>query len=405
MTIKASTPAAVGSGVAVAQKPALPRITVPSQLSILLACRLRHGFCEDRPLEGRAATFDMRIWHAQRVVVVLPPAIGDVMMTIPLLAALHDGGWRVHTVLDEGLAGLRRAYEPYADYEYLVPAKRWRATSVLRDLPGRLALAARIRAARYDALIHVGSGSLGAWLTAAARIPVSIARDTHHKVALKRWASRVIYRYRVTVPDVHGVLVGLALAGPLGVPPAPPQFARLDPGRNRRNKALATTVVVAPDASEPGRALPLGEARALVARLRVVRPAVRIIVIGVGGGIAERLATSRDITAAHIGDSLDTIVSVIATAGCLIAADSGPGHIAAACGTPVVSIFGPGDPRTARPWLARDKLVVVRNERRCQPCRANGCQGSGVAECLEHLPVAAIVAQAYRLADAHAGPD
>jgi ADP-heptose:LPS heptosyltransferase len=49
----------------------------------------------------------------------------------------------------------------------------------------------------------------------------------------------------------------------------------------------------------------------------------------------------------------------------MISGDTGPMHIAAACGTPVIGIFGPTDPLRNGPW-SEDDLVASRY-------RACGC--------------------------------
>ena len=61
----------------------------------------------------------------------------------------------------------------------------------------------------------------------------------------------------------------------------------------------------------------------------------------------------------------------------MVSGDTGPMHIAAAVGTPVVAIFGPTRPARNGPWLA-DDVTVSRAEvcqchhlRRC--VRAIGC--------------------------------
>jgi len=73
-----------------------------------------------------------------KILVILPPAVGDGMIAIPLLEALSHAGYFVHTVRDRGMAGLVRTYDTYIEHEYLLSVKRWRATSPLRDIKGRL---------------------------------------------------------------------------------------------------------------------------------------------------------------------------------------------------------------------------------------------------------------------------
>ena len=48
--------------------------------------------------------------------------------------------------------------------------------------------------------------------------------------------------------------------------------------------------------------------------------------------------------------------------------DSGPMHIAAAVGTPVIGIFGPTNPVKNRPWGTYSDAVVVRHPLPCSPC-------------------------------------
>jgi heptosyltransferase-2 len=53
------------------------------------------------------------------------------------------------------------------------------------------------------------------------------------------------------------------------------------------------------------------------------------------------------------GLSLSVYAAVMACADAVLANDSGPMHMAAAVGVPVLGIFGPGDPVRTRPWGAR----------------------------------------------------
>jgi heptosyltransferase-2 len=61
------------------------------------------------------------------------------------------------------------------------------------------------------------------------------------------------------------------------------------------------------------------------------------------------------------------LVDVLGRADLLLCNDSGPGHIAAACGLPVIPIFGPTDPDWFRPWGA-DHHLVIRDICPWRPC-------------------------------------
>ena len=61
------------------------------------------------------------------------------------------------------------------------------------------------------------------------------------------------------------------------------------------------------------------------------------------------------------------LVGLLGSADLLLCNDSGPAHIAACCGRPVVAIFGPGEPVWFRPWGDQHK-VVIRDICPFRPC-------------------------------------
>jgi len=68
-----------------------------------------------------------------------------------------------------------------------------------------------------------------------------------------------------------------------------------------------------------------------------------------------------------------------------IGVDSAAPHIAAAVGTPTVTLYGPSDWRYWAPPGERNRAVVP--DMACAPCHLKGCEGSGVSRCLDTLPV------------------
>ena len=67
----------------------------------------------------------------------------------------------------------------------------------------------------------------------------------------------------------------------------------------------------------------------------------------------------------------------------VVAADTGPLHLACAIGTPAVALFGPTDPERNGPWSAAD-LVVARRPP-CFPCHRRNCPRH--ANVLAEIPV------------------
>jgi 3-deoxy-D-manno-octulosonic-acid transferase/heptosyltransferase-1 len=66
----------------------------------------------------------------------------------------------------------------------------------------------------------------------------------------------------------------------------------------------------------------------------------------------------------------------------LITTDSGPMHIAAAMGTPVVALFGPTDPTRTGPY--GQGHTIIRKELSCSPCFLKKCD---TIQCMHHISV------------------
>lgn len=67
------------------------------------------------------------------------------------------------------------------------------------------------------------------------------------------------------------------------------------------------------------------------------------------------------------------LVAIIKTAAVAVGPDSGPAHLAAAVGTPYVSLFGPTSPRRVAPY--GNEHLVVQSSVNCAPCYKKRCPG------------------------------
>jgi ADP-heptose:LPS heptosyltransferase len=72
--------------------------------------------------------------------------------------------------------------------------------------------------------------------------------------------------------------------------------------------------------------------------------------------------------------------------------DSGPMHVAAAVGRPVVAIFGPTNPRRTGPYGPGHRVLAGRAP--CSPCYRRHCKydrSNAVLLCLTNITAAAVV--------------
>ena len=68
----------------------------------------------------------------------------------------------------------------------------------------------------------------------------------------------------------------------------------------------------------------------------------------------------------------------------MVTNDTGPMHVAAALGRPVVALFGPTEPRRTGPYGQLEHVLQLRLP--CVPCLRTKCRHRPYLECLESLP-------------------
>jgi ADP-heptose:LPS heptosyltransferase len=89
--------------------------------------------------------------------------------------------------------------------------------------------------------------------------------------------------------------------------------------------------------------------------------------------------------------SLRQLVALLERSDLVIANDSGPMHIAAALGRPLVTMFGPTNPSRTGPWGREDSVVHV--EIPCSPCYSRRCSHTS---CMKWLTVEAVMTVAEK---------
>jgi ADP-heptose:LPS heptosyltransferase len=150
-------------------------------------------------------------------------------------------------------------------------------------------------------------------------------------------------------------------------------------------------VVVHPGASVPARAWPPGHHAALVDAL--VDGGRRVAVTG-GPSEAELTARVAGPPRAAVSDlggrtTFAGLARVLSDAECVVVGNTGPAHLAAAVGTPVVSLFAPTVPAARwRPWRVRHELLL--RPVPCAGCRARGCPVEG-HPCMSEIGVGRVL--------------
>ena len=203
--------------------------------------------------------------------------------------------------------------------------------------------------------------------------------------------------------DVHEVERALSLVGALGYRLPARDDARLAVRRPRRHEpspaASGPYVVVHPGTSVPARAWAPERHRALVQAL--VQRGRRVVVTGSAAETrltAYVAGTARD-GVLDLGGRTDFagLAEIVGRADAVVVGNTGPAHLAAAVGTPVVSLFAPTVPALRwRPWRVAHVLLGDQHAP-CAGTRARTCPVEG-HPCLNSVAVADVVAALERVA-------
>jgi ADP-heptose:LPS heptosyltransferase len=208
-------------------------------------------------------------------------------------------------------------------------------------------------------------------------------------------------RHRVD-EDIHEVERGLSLVATLGYRLAEGDEGglRVRLGRRRDAPELEGPYgVVHPGASVPARAWAPERHRELVDAL--VAAGRRVVVTGDDSerALTTMVAGEKRIGVVDLGGRVDLagLAEVLSAAEVVVVGNTGPAHLAAAVGTPVVSLFSPVVPAVRwRPWGVPHE-VLGDQAAACAGSRAQVCPLAG-HPCLDGIPVAEVVAAVERLA-------
>jgi ADP-heptose:LPS heptosyltransferase len=322
---------------------------------------------------------------------------GDVLLAGPALRAVAAGAERV-TLLCGPRGRQASALLPGVD-EVLV----WRAPWIDPepdpvDRADVDALIARVGALRTDRALVLGSFHQSPLPTALvlrlAGVPWIGATSIDYPGSL------LDLRHRIG-DDVHEVERSLALVRSAGFALPPGDDGRLAVRRRGEQPVEGEYVVVHPGASVPARAWGPEAHAALVDVL--VSSGRRVVVTG---GPSERALTARVAgpprdAVLDLGGATDLagLADVIAGADAIVVGNTGPAHLAAAVGTPVVNLFAPTVPfgrwgPYRVPWVRLGNPVAA-----CRDTRATRCPVPG-HPCLSDVEPSDVVA-AVDLLGAH----
>lgn len=295
----------------------------------------------------------------ERILIIRPSSLGDVVRTVPALASLRRAypGARIDWVVGEAFVDAVRHHPALTGI--VVFPRRLIGEHLRRLRLGRVReWLATLREPRYDLALDLQgllrSGVMCRATRAARRVGFADARELG-------WIG---YNQKVRVPKgTHHVDRYLLLLREIGVEPVADMrlySAPEDREAVARDARLGGRyVVIAPTTRGSGRAWPIERYAALVEAI-LARSAElgveRVVLVGLGserGACAPVLSTAaRDgRVVSLLGETgISRLMAVIERAALVVCNDSAAMHIAAAFGRPLVALLGPTRAQTSGPY-------------------------------------------------------
>jgi 3-deoxy-D-manno-octulosonic-acid transferase/heptosyltransferase-1 len=345
--------------------------------------------------------------QVRRILIIKPSSIGDVVNALPFLSSLRQRypDRHIDWLVEEEAADLLLGH-PLLDRVIVSGRRRWgrevrtffHGLKVLREIA---VLITELRQGRYDLVVDLQG------LLKSALMVVCTGAQFRVGLAGAREGSERVLTHVVPLPPgpLHAVDRYLEVARFLGANPLSKAFVfPSKPEDGAMAQALLTeagvrpnSVVVALNPQARWRTKLWEEERfARLGEVLAQRYGANILLIGSSSDLpmARRLASQMNpipFVAAGRTD-LKVLIALLKRIDLLVTVDSGPMHLAAALGTPLVTLFGPTDPRLIGPYggnlpAGQAGGVVLRTPLPCSPCSKRRCRIEVDRLCMRSISV------------------
>jgi ADP-heptose:LPS heptosyltransferase len=321
-----------------------------------------------------------------RILIVLIAGIGDLVLASRGIRAIRNGHpeAEIHLLTSADAAPLARNYD-YIDGVTVFPIREWKAGKLrLTELIGVMKKLRRwdsdLAVNLYAADSPAGAFRMGCLLIlsgAAERVGIDsngLGRFLTTKVSPSRLSGRHVADAMVEIARSAG-----GVADDRGIevfwnPAVEERCRRLVPARaDDRQRVIG----INPGGNRRNRRWSPKNFAATADRL-IEEEGADIVLLGgpTETDIAEAFlhGLRHDVVNLSGKLNLDELACVVSRLDVLITNDSAPMHIAAAIGTPQVTLFGPEDPAAFHPYADPGLYAIACSDIDCRPCRKEECE-------------------------------
>jgi lipopolysaccharide heptosyltransferase I len=293
----------------------------------------------------------------RRFLIIRLSAIGDVINTLPSVSLLrrHAADSQIVFAVEDRAKDVVVGH-PDVNQVVVFPRKRWKTmirSFDLRVLGEFFRYVRRIRSFGFEIALDFQGNLKGALHSFFSGAPRRIGFAKGHV-----YEGNHLFSTERVVPDrPHRVEKFASLLRPVGIEPKDLRY-RLPPIPPFKHPR--TYAVIHPGTSDHGPEKRWPKERFAELARRLNRELELDVIVTWGPGERE-LAESVSAILAPATRSLMELAGIIQGARLFVSADTGPMHLAAACGTPCIALFGPKDPAVYRPY-GEGHTVIYRPE-------------------------------------------
>lgn len=322
----------------------------------------------------------------QRLLIVRLSAMGDIIHTMPAVMALREAfpdtkiGWVVEErwaeLLCTGSTRRNGSRSPLADKIHAVNITSWRSSlfspRTWQQIGGKLRA---LRADHYDVAVDFQGAVRSAVIARWSGTPVVYGVAQPRENAASMWYTRQVMARGTHIIEQNlslaSAVSGHALSAPKVQFPCDPALEE-EVGRDLDDRKVGPFAILNPGAGWGAKQWP-AERYGYVAKKLGELGLKSLINAGPGEEILARAAeASSDGAAEALTCSLSELIALTRRSRLFIGGDTGPLHLAAALGVPVVGIFGPTNPARNGPFgtpsvVLRNPASPTSHSRRPQP--------------------------------------
>jgi predicted lipopolysaccharide heptosyltransferase III len=336
--------------------------------------------------------------HVNKILLIQLGDIGDVVWTTPSIKAVKNSipDSKVFILVKDGFGGLLEA-DPFI--ERIFEVKRYHG-NFFRQATRQLSFLKDIRSQHFDLVVDLRLGDRGAFISLATGAPLRVTM--HHPEGVPFWRQYFFTHGIVPGPNVHtrgAADQSLRILRKIGIDTEDiiPRLWISDSVKRRVQEILIDEkadnlkhwITLNPFSRWQYKewndhkwveiinwlcrefSIPI-----IIVGSREERPKAEEIIRQVESGLVFNFAGLT---------TLAELAGLLSLSRLHIGVDSAAPHIAAATGTPIITIYGPS---SWEDWAPPGKdHYVISPAMNCVPCRQKGCNNSGQSRCLEELTV------------------